>query len=111
MLPLLLCGVLVILDIGWLVVDQCRLNDAARAGARSIIVEHSDTGDTARQLVHHLVGDTARVDVDESDGLATVRVSRAHEFVTPLVNLVFPSVLLHASSTMLVEPRNRILGD
>jgi Flp pilus assembly protein TadG len=104
-LPLVVVGVLSLFDIAWLAVDQLQLVDAARTAARAAIVDDAEASQVAHDNVRSVLGSEASVQVREEGALLTVRVSRRHTFITPIVTQVLDHLSLTASSTMLREPR------
>lgn len=110
-LPVVVLGVLALLDIAWLAVDQLQLMDAARNASRAAIVENVDFARVAQENVLSVLGNTASAQVRAESGLLTVRVSRRHHFMTPLVAQVVEHLELTASSTMLMEPQVSTIGD
>lgn len=109
-LPVALCTLCLLLDVTWLAIDQCVVNDAARAAARAVIVDSGNAQNVATSTTQRMLGESARTDVSEIGGLITVHVSRSHSLLTPVVGWVLPALRVHATSTMLAEPRNPMIG-
>jgi len=102
-LPLLVLGMLAIVQTGLVVRDQLGVVHAAREGARVASVE-SDPASAVRAARRTLPG--AEVHVGERPdvgGEITVDVSYTSVTDLPLVGVLFPDPALHASATMRVE--------
>jgi hypothetical protein len=102
-LPLLVLGMLAIVQTGLVVRDQLGVVHAAREGARAASVD-PDPGDAVRAAHRTLPGADVRVgERPEVGGEITVDVSYTSVTDLPLVGVLFPDPSLHASATMRVE--------
>jgi len=102
-LPLLVLGMLAIVQTGLVVRDQLGVVHAAREGARVASVE-PDPARAVRAVRRTLPGADVHVgDRPEIGGEITVDVSYTSVTDLPLVGVLFPDPDLHASATMRVE--------
>jgi hypothetical protein len=102
-LPLLVLGMLAIVQTGLVVRDQLGVVHAAREGARVASVE-PDPALAVRAARRTMPGADVQVgDRPEVGGEITVDVSYTSVTDLPLVGLLFPDPGLHASATMRVE--------
>ena len=102
-LPLLVLGMLAIVQTGLVVRDQLGVVHAAREGARVASVD-PDPARAVRAVRRTLPGAAVHVgDRPEVGGEITVDVSYTSVTDLPLVGVLFPDPDLHASATMRVE--------
>ena len=106
-LPLVLLGVLLVVQVGLVVADQVRVVHAAREGVRVVAVD--DRSGAARRAALGAAGLTpARTAVavgDRGPPGSTVRVAVTYRAPTdvPLAGAHLPDIALHARATMRVE--------
>ncbi len=102
-LPLLVLGMLAIVQTGLVVRDQLGAVHAAREGARVASVE-PDAAQAVRAARRTLPGADVHVGArPDVGGEITVDVSYTSVTDLPLVGVLFPDPDLHASATMRVE--------
>lgn len=102
-LPLLILGMLAIVQTGLVVRDQLGVVHAAREGARAASVE-PDPARAVRAARRTLPGADVQVgERPDVGGDITVDVSYTSVTDLPLVGALFPDPELHASATMRVE--------
>lgn len=102
-LPLLVLGLLAVLQVGLVVRDQLGVVHAAREAARAASV-HRDSSRAVQAARRSLPG--ARVEVGRRPSVGehiTVTVRYRSHTDLPLVGVLFPDPELHAASTMRVE--------
>jgi hypothetical protein len=102
-LPLLVLGMLAIVQTGLVVRDQLGVVHAAREAARAASVD-PDPAHAVRAARRTLPGADVRIGPrPEVGGDITVDVSYTSVTDLPLVGVLFPDPALHASATMRVE--------
>ncbi|MFN8027602.1 MAG: TadE family protein [Acidimicrobiia bacterium] len=102
-LPLLVLGMLAIVQTALVVRDQLGVVHAAREGARAASVDPDPTR-AVRAVRRSLPGADVQVsDRPDVGGEITVEVSYTSVTDLPLVGILFPDPDLHASATMRVE--------
>jgi hypothetical protein len=102
-LPLLVLGMLAIVQTGLVVRDQLGVVHAAREGVRAASVD-PEPGRAVRAVHRVMPGADVHVgERPEVGGEITVDVSYTSVTDLPLVGVLFPDPNLHASATMRVE--------
>jgi Flp pilus assembly protein TadG len=103
--PMLVVLVLLIVQLGFVARDFVRVAHASRAAARAASVDPS--GDRARDVVRHLLGD-ASVDIESADEIGdpvTASVGFVSRTEVPIIGVLLPDVTIEDSTTMAAEQK------
>jgi uncharacterized membrane protein len=102
-LPLVVILVLAVVQVAIVLSERARMESITWSAARSASVAPSPTT-AAQDVVTELVGDDAKVLVDDDGRFVTVRVRRTIATDVPVVGRFFPDVTVESELTLLREP-------
>jgi len=102
-LPLVVILVLAVVQVAIVLTERARMESITWSAARSASVAPSPTT-AAQDVVTELVGDDAKVLVDDDGRFVTVRVRRTIATDVPVVGRFFPDVTVESELTLLREP-------
>ena len=102
-LPLVVILVLAVVQVAIVLTERARMESITWSAARSASVAPSPTT-AAQDVVTELVGDDAKVLVDDDGRFVTVRLRRTIATDVPVVGRFFPDVTVESELTLLREP-------